>query len=280
MNIKITADSTCDISVADLKRHNIDLFPLDVIIDGQAYKDGVDIFPADLINAVEKEKKTCSTAAISIGDYWEKFEKYSKDYDAVIHISLGDGFSSCYNNARMASEDMPNVYIVNSKSISSGQGGLVLYACDLVRSGFEPEEIVKILNETVDHVRFTFLIDGLEYLQRGGRCSAAIAIGANLLKIKPCIECVFGELEVGKKYRGAMNKCIREYVKDQIEQKENVDSRRAILVYLGIDKKTVERTKQTLEESGKFDEVLCYEAGCTITSHCGPGTIGIYILDK
>lgn len=279
MNIKITADSTCDLSNADIKRYNIDLFPLEVIIDEEAFLDGININSADIIKAVEKEKKSCSTSAVSIGRYMEKFKEYSEEYDALIQICIGDKYSSCYRNALVAAEEFSNVYVVDSMNISSGQGGLVLYACELAQSGFEPDEIVRILNETAERVRFSFIIDGLSYLQKGGRCSMASAIGANLLNIKPCIESVFGTLEVGKKYRGSMAKCVREYVKDQLNLREP-DGRRAIVVSIGVSKGIVDNAVEILRDSGKFEEILMCEAGCTIVTHCGPGTLGLYILGK
>ncbi len=279
MNIKITADSTCDLSPAELQRYNIDIFPLEVIIDGQAFLDGVDVNPNDIIKSVEKEKKSCSTSAVSIGRYLEKFEEYAGEYDAVIQICIGDKFSSCYKNALIAAEEFDNVYVVDSMNLSSGQGGLVLYACELAHSGFEPDEIVRILNETAERVRFSFITDGLEYLQRGGRCSMATAIGANLLNIKPCIESNYGTLEVGKKYRGSMAKCVKQYVKDQLDLK-GPDGKRAIVVYIGVSRGIVDNAVSILRDSKKFDDIMICEAGCTIVTHCGPGTLGVYLLDK
>lgn len=280
MNIKITADSTCDISTDDLRRENIDLFPLGVILGGKEYKDGVDVFPADIIDGVENGKMSCSTSAVSIGEYIEKFEEYLRDYDAVIHISIGESFSSCYRNAVLAAQDMDNVYVVNSKNLSSGQGALVWYAVDMVKQGLDAATIYNRLNAEVDNVRFTFLIDGLDYLRRGGRCSAISAFGANLLGIKPCVESLNGKLEVGKKYRGPMAKCVREYLRDQLKGKESIDSRRVILVYLGIDEAVIRECLDTIESCDHFDSIHCYEAGCTIASHCGPSTIGLYISRK
>ena len=273
MNIKITTDSTGDIAPAELNRYNIDIFSLEVILGGKAYKDGVDIFSKDVINGVENEGLCCSTASVSVGEYLERFGKYREEYDAVIHISLGDKFSSCYRNALIAADEYENVFVVNSHHLSSGQGGLALYAAELAEAGNSP-------NETVKKVRFSFIIDGLDYLRRGGRCSTISAIGANLLNIKPCVETKNGVLEVGKKYRGAMDKCVREYIKDQLSLKPDFDRHRVILVYLGISRETVESALSLIRSYRNIDEVLCCEAGCTIASHCGPGTLGIFILDK
>ena len=280
MNIKITADSTCDISRADLDKYNIDIFSLGVILGGEEFKDGFDIFSGDMINGVENDNKTYSTAAVSVGEYIDGFRKFSEEYDAVIHICIGDKFSSCYRNAFIASHEFENVYIVNSNHLSSGQGGLVLYAAELAQSGLEPGEIVDILNDTIKNIRFSFIIDGLDYLKRGGRCSAITAFGANLLNIKPCIETNDGVLEVGKKYRGPMSKCVKEYIKDQLAEKDHIDSHRVILVYLGIDEEIIDDSLEIIKSCKDFDDVRCYEAGCTIASHCGPGTLGLYFLNK
>ena len=280
MNIKITTDSTCDISPEDRSAAGIGVFPLEVILGGKALKDGIEVFPEDIFNAVEKEHKTCSTSAVSIGEYMEAFQKYSKEYDAVIHISIGDNFSSCYKNAIVASDGLDNVYIVDSKNLSSGQGGLALYAVDLVSQGYDAKTICDKLKEAADNVRFSFLIDGLDYLRRGGRCSGAAAFGANLLGIKPSIESRNGVLEVARKYRGPMAKCVREYMADQLKSAESMKNARAILVYLGIDQKIVDDSFASIKAAGVFKDVRCYEAGCTIASHCGPGTIGVYFLGE
>lgn len=280
MKIKISADSTCDISSADLEKYNIDIFPLDVILGGKEYKDRVDITSADVIDGVENRGLSCSTSAVNVGEYLDKFAEFKKEYDAVIHISLGSGFSSCYRNAVLAANEFENVYVVDSKHLCSGQGGLVIYAAELAALGVSPEEIVRILNETVPKIRFSFLIDGLDYLRRGGRCSAVAAIGANLLSIKPCVETIDGKLEVGKKYRGSMEKCIKDFFQDQFAGKKAYNKRRAIVPYLGIDKRLVDLAVDIVKQQGIFEEVLCYEAGCTIASHCGPGTIAIYLLEE
>ena len=280
MIIKITTDSTGDLAPAELDKYDIDLFSLEVILGGKAYKDGVDIFSKDVINGVERDGLCCSTASVSVGEYLERFGDYSERYDAVIHISIGDKFSSCYRNALIASEDYENVYVVNSHHLSSGQGALALYAAELAKAGTAPEEIFRILNETAKKVRFSFIIDGLDYLRRGGRCSTISAIGANLLSIKPCIETKDGVLEVGKKYRGPMEKCVREYIKDQLSLKPDFDRHRVILVYLGISKVTIDSTLELIRSYRNIEEILCCEAGCTIASHCGPGTLGLFILDK
>ena len=212
MNFKVLSDSTCDLPAEVLEKHNITMIPLTVIKDGKEFTDGVDITPADIFNHVANGGGLCSTAAINIGEYAEHFSKYTNDYDGVIHINISSEFSSCYQNAFLAAEDFENVRVIDSRNLSTGQGLVVLKACELANECNNLDELAEKLRAFTDKVEASFLLDRLEYMVKGGRCSAAAALGANLLNLKPCIEVKNGKMAVVKKYRGNYAKCLANYV--------------------------------------------------------------------
>ena len=202
MNIKIIADSTCDLSADLIKKHNIGIVPLLVMKDDAEFIDGVTITPADIFAHVASGGSLCSTAARSVGTYAEEFEKYAKDYDGIIHVNIGSGFSCSYQNACLAAEDFDNVVVIDSRNLSTGQGLVVLKACELAKTCTDLTSLKEELVAFTDKVEASFLLDRLEYMVKGGRCSAAAALGANLLNLKPCIEVKNGKMSVVKKYRG------------------------------------------------------------------------------
>ena len=280
MNIKILADSTCDLPKALLEQYNIDLARLTVIKDGQSFVDGTTITPADIFAHVAAGGDLCSTTACNIGDYEELFSKYSKDYDGIIHISLGANFSSSYQNACLAAEDFPNVRVVDSQNLTTGQGLVVLEACRLAKELDDLDEIVAKLNAFVPRVETSFLLDQLQYMAKGGRCSAAAALGANLLNLKPCIEVKEGKLSVVKKYRGSYAKCLASYVKDRLADREDILRNEMFLVYTSVDSDCMEAVKSTIDAYGNFTTVYEATAGCTVSCHCGPGTLGVIFVRK
>lgn len=280
MNIKILSDSTCDLSQDLLETNNITLFPLTVVKNDQSFKDCVDIFPADIFAHVAAGGPLCSTSAGSVGDYADLFEKYASDYDAVIHINLGSGFSSSYQNACVAASDFDNVYCVDSKNLSTGQGFVALKAAELARSGMAAEKIVEALNEFVPKVEASFLVDKLDYLVKGGRCSSAAALGANLLNLKPCIEVRDGKMTVVKKYRGNYAKCLASYVKDRLADRDDIDRDTLFVTQTSVSDDCHRAVMDAVAAHGHFATVHETIAGCTISCHCGPGTLGVLFVKK
>ena len=280
MNIKIISDSTCDLPKALLEAYDITLFPLTVVKNDTAFKDGVDIFPADIFAHVAAGGALCSTSAGSVGEYADLFEQYTAGYDAVIHISLGSGFSSSYQNACVAASDFDNVYCVDSMNLSTGQGFIVLKARELARSGMEAEKIVEELNALVPKVEASFLVDKLDYLVKGGRCSSAAALGANLLNLKPCIEVKNGKMSVVKKYRGNYAKCLASYVKDRLADREDIDRDTLFVTKTSVSDECYRAVMDAVSAHGHFATVHETTAGCTVSCHCGPGTLGVLFLKK
>ena len=280
MNIKILSDSTCDLSDAQLKEHNIDLARLTIVKDGESFLDGETILPADIFAHVAAGGDLCSTTAYNIGEYEALFAKYAKDYDGVIHISLGSGFSSSYQNACIAAEDFPNVRVIDSMNLSTGQGHVVLEACRLAKQSEDLDEIAEKLRAFAPRVEASFLLDQLKYMVKGGRCSAVAALGANLLGLKPCIEVRDGKMGVVKKYRGKYDKCLASYVKDRLADREDIIRDELFLTYTPVDDNCLAAVKAAIEEHGHFNTVYETTAGCTVSCHCGPGTLGVLFVRK
>lgn len=273
--IKITADSTCDLSPELVDKYNITLAPLHVLINDENYLDGVNITPKDIFQYVSVENKNCSTAAINTYEYEQLFKQFSNDYDAVIHISLGMKFSSCFQNATLAAKNFNNVHVVDSQNLSTGSGHLVIEAAELANKGITANEIVAKITALAPEVETSFVIDTMEYLKRGGRCSSLEAFGATLLKIKPSIEVIDGKMEVGKKYRGNQKSSLEKYVKDRLENRPNIDTSRLIITHSECSDEVVEHVKATVSQYKQFDEILVTTAGSTVSTHCGPNTLGI-----
>lgn len=278
MSIKITATSTCDIPPELLERYHITIVPLYVSFGGGTYRDGVDAGPEDIFRCVEGGGGLPSTAAVNIADYQALFASLSPQYDEVLHITIGSEFSCCYQNALVAAEDYPNVHVVDSRNLTTGQGLLVLEAAEAAQRGAGIQEILALLDELIGKVDTTFVVDKLDYLAKGGRCSSVVALGANLLKLKPCIVLADGKMTVGKKYRGAFDKVLPDYVRDQLTGKE-VRTDRIVVVHTRCDPAIPAAVERVAREFG-FREVIHAVAGSTISCHCGPNTLGILFLRK
>ncbi len=280
MNIKILSDSTCDLSPEQLAQHNIDLARLTIVKGDEQFKDGETIFPADIFAHVAGGGDLCSTAAYSVGDYQDLFSKFAGQYDGVIHINIGSGFSSSYQNACIAAEDFPNVRVIDSQNLSTGQGLVVLEACRLAKECDDLDVIVEKLNAYTPRVEASFLLDQLKYMVKGGRCSSAAALGANLLNLKPCIEVRNGKMSVVKKYRGNYAKCLASYVQDRLADREDLVRDELFLTYTPVSDECLAAVKSAIETHGHFQTVYETQAGCTVSCHCGPGTLGVLFVRK
>lgn len=278
MSIKITSDSTSDLSPALLEQYDITVLPLYVTMGEQTCQDGVDARPEDLFAYVERTGSLPTTAAVNVADYHDCFAQFSPRHEAVIHITISSDFSSCYQNACVAAEDFSNVYVVDSRNLSTGHGLVVLEAALAAQRGEQPEAIVAHLNEVAGQVEASFVVDKLDYLVKGGRCSSAAALGANLLKLKPCIEVVDGRMKVGKKYRGNYDKVLLQYVRERLDGRDDLALDRIFVTHTPCRPETVEAVKAEIQTYAPFSEIIETTAGCTISSHCGPNTLGILFL--
>lgn len=281
MNSKIiiTADSTCDLSPELIKKYNIKIIPLYVIMDSTPFKDGLNVKPENIYTYFESTSDIAKTSAPSVDDYMTFFNKYVEVGYTIIHLNISLGFSCSHQNAVIASKSFKNVYPIDTKSLSTGIGLLVLKAAELAKEGKSAEEIVSTINALTNKVEASFIIDTLTYLHKGGRCSAVAKLGANLLKLKPSIEVSNGLMTVGKKFRGDLKTCVKDYMNVRLADRDDIDKSRVFLTYTKIDEQIIELAKDILKFYG-FEEILETVAGCTVTAHCGPGTLGILYMLK
>ena len=278
--IKIVADSTADLPKELLEKYDIEVIPLSVTLGENTYKDGQEICAQDIYNFYNEKKELPKTSAVSVLDYTEIFTPWvEKGYD-IIHFCISSTMSSCYQNACIAAVELGHVWSIDSANLSSGIGLLVLLAAELAAKGESAEVITRDIAEAKTRIDASFILNQLEFLHKGGRCSSVAALGANLLKLKPCIEVVDGSMKVGKKYRGAYEKCALEYVRDRLLDNDNVDTKRIFITWAGVDEKLIKEIHKEVKKCHKFDEIIINEAGSTITGHCGPGTFGVLYFRK
>ncbi len=280
MKIKVLSDSTCDLSPELLQKYDITLVPLTVIKNGENFSDGVNITPDEIFAHVAAGGDLCTTAALNIDEYLNLFKSYAESYDGVIHINIGSGFSSCYQNACLAAEEFDNVRVIDSKNLSTGQGLLVLEVCKLAESCESLDEIVEKANAIVPKIEASFLLDKLQYMVKGGRCSSAAALGANLLNLKPCIEVKDGKMSVVKKYRGAYNKCLSSYVKDRLADRDDLQRENLFVTRTPVSDDCLDAVKEAIDAYADFENIYWTMAGCTVSCHCGPGTLGVLFIRK
>ena len=278
--IKITTDSTCDLPEALLREYDITVLPLGIVKGEGLFRDGVDIHPADIAAHVDAGGAITTTNAVNTADYLDCFSRLLKTCDAVVHVNLGSKISSCHQNARIAAAELSNVYVADSDNITVGMGELVLRAARAARAGHTPEEILAELENLRRRMEVSFVLDRLDYMKRGGRCSAVTAIGANLLKLHPCIEVVDGKLAVTKKYRGSMERVVSDYLHDRLDGRDDIDTERIWLVDSAFGPELADAARAVLQADGRFGQIMESKAGCTIFSHCGPNTVGLAILRK
>lgn len=281
MKIKITSDSTCDLGLQLIEKYNVGIFPLTVILGDKSYKDG-EIAPKDVFDFVAKTNSLPKTAAGSLEGYREYFEESLKGYDALIHFNISSLASSSFNAASKAAEGFGGkVKVIDSRALSTGQGLLVLKACDLAQEGKSAEEIESEITCLRAKVNTSFVPDSLEYLHKGGRCSLAAMLGAKVLKLHPMIcENADGQLIAKKKYMGNMERCIRAYIADLKAQYPSYDKTRVFITHSTADKELVDAAKQLVKENFEFDEMIETVAGSIVTSHCGRNTLGVLFISK
>ena len=278
--IKIISDSTADLPKELIEKYDIEVLPLTVSLGDESYKDGVEISAKDIFEFYNRTKVLPKTSAISVLDYTEAFSKWiEKGYD-VVHFTISSTMSACYQNACIAAVELGHVWSIDSANLSSGIGLLVVLAAELAAKGESAEAIAKHIAEAKTKVDASFVLNQLEFLHKGGRCSGVAALGANLLKLKPCIEVHEGKMKVGKKYRGAYEKCALEYVHDRLEGNENVNSDIVFITWTGVEEKLLKEIEKEVKKCHKFHTVVVNEAGSTITGHCGPGTFGLLYFRK
>ncbi len=278
--IVITSDSTTDLSTELKERYNISTLPLGVTLGEKTFLDGVDITPDDIYAHHAKTGELPKTSAANLGDCIDFFKPFADANKAVIHFTISSEMSSTYNNARMAAQEFENIYVIDTRNLSTGGGLLVIAAAEMASKGLPAEEIVNKIEELKSCVDASFIIDSLDYLHKGGRCSALAVLGANLLKLKPCIEVKNGTMGVGKKYRGRFSDVLKVYVEERIGDGSDIDLDRVFVTHAGCDMDIVNSVVEQVKEAAPFKEIFLTRAGCTISSHCGANTLGVLFIRK
>lgn len=282
-DIAITTDSTCDLPQRLIDENDITVVPLTVLLGDTVYRDGVDIKPDDVYSFVEKTGKLPKTSAVTPAEYFEVFKQLTDEGKKVVHIGFSSGLSSSFQNACVAASELDNVFCVDSKTLCSAQGLLVLKACDYRAKGMDAKKIADRVTKLVPKVSATFVLDGLEYLHKGGRCSSVARFGANVLGIKPSIavDNQTGKLEVSKKYRGKIELVYKQYIADRMNEIKRIQPDRVVIAESGgVSPQIIAFAKGVIEGKDKFNQVIVADAGCTISSHCGPKTFAIFYIKK
>ena len=280
MKIRMTADSTCDLTPELIRKYEIGVVPLSVIIDGEVFHDGVDVTPRDIFRAAEAGKSV-RTAAVNTFEYKEFFKKQLKSCDQLVHVCLGSGFSSCYSDALEASRETGNVFVVDSRNLSTGSGLLVLEGLKMIREGAEDgKAVAETLQAKTGLINGSFVLRTVDYLRRGGRCTGLEALGAKMLHIRPSIVVQDGKMRPGEKYRGRYEHYLKHYIEDLLENDSNIDFRRVFVVHSPSEDGLARFAIDTVKSYGLFREVLEAMAGCTICTHCGPDTLGLMFMNK
>lgn len=274
MKIGISADSICDLSPELLEKYAVHLMPMVITLDDQEFEDGININQDQLFEFTEKTGRLPKTSARSSYEYIEHFEKLLQEYDHIIHFSISFKISSTGNNAVVASKEIGDnkVTVIDTKSLTTGAGFLTISCAEKIKAGEKLEDIVAELEQEKEKIQASFLVDTLKFLHKGGRCSSLALLGANLLKIKPRISLVDGEMKVTKKYIGNIEVSLIKYMNDLLKECPP-NKKRAFITYSSF-MPVANEIEQKLKEFG-FKEVIQTLAGPTICTHCGKKTLGI-----
>lgn len=279
----LCADSTCDLNAELLKEYAVHLYPFHIVLDDQTYQDGIDLTTDDIVRIYKEKKILPRTAAINVQEYIDFFRPFVDDGYDVIHISLGSGISSSHQNACLAAAEFDGrVFAINSGNLSTGSGHLVLEAGKRIKAGLPAAQIAEEVKALQPKVVSSFVIDTLEFLHKGGRCSTLEMMGANLLKLKPCIR-VNNEdssMTAAKKYRGTLEKVLAEYIKDELDGRDDIVLDKVFVTHSPMDEALVQKAVEIVKQYQNFENIYVTSAGCTITSHCGPNTLGVLYMVK
>ena len=281
MKIKILADSTADLTKEICEKFDIEQLPLNITLGDNVYVDGITINPEMIYDFVKETNQLPKTSAINQLTYEETYQKiFDAGYEGIVHFTISSEMSTCYNNAVNASQQFKNIAVVDSRTLSTGIALLAMYASELAQKGeLTPAEIAQKVEKRIPFDQTSFVVDKLNYLHKGGRCSAVALLGANILHIKPSIKVENGKMGVDKKYFGNLDKAIMKYVQDTLQKYNKPDNTRVFITHTKIDSKIVDAVKDYLKNNTKFKEIWETTAGSTVTSHCGSHTLGILYLN-
>jgi len=280
--IILSADSTCDIGPELREKYGVEFFRFHITIGDKDHLDGIDIDTEAMYKIYRETGMLPKTAASSIADFHAYFSNFIDQGCEVIHISLSSQISASHQCAKAAAEELEGVYVIDSRNLSTGSGLLVLAAAEMIESGMAAADIAAKLEEMVPHVRASFVLDTLEFMKAGGRCSTLVAAGAALLGIKPSIEVNSRTAILGqsKKYRGKLESVLMQYTKDQLGKYKKYERKYCFVTHSGMDEALWKPVYDHVVASGLFDEVFVTTAGVTVASHCGPNTLGVLFVTE
>ncbi len=281
-SIVLSADSTCDLGSQLKARYNVHYYPFHIILEEKDYQDNVDIAVQDIFDAYYARKALPRTAAINVGEYADYFRPWVEQGLDVIHLNLGGAISSAHKNCVLAARELNalgkgQVYPIDSFNLSTGISLQIIEAGERIRAGMDAGQIAREIENLRSKVHSSFILDTLDFMRAGGRCSTVAAVGANLLNLKPCIEVdnTDGSMHVGKKYRGNLRKVLPQYVKDKLGEYQNIKKDHIFITYSSISPELSDLVRKTILETLDFQEIHETSASCTISCHCGPNTLGI-----
>lgn len=281
--VKIVSDSTCDLSQELLQRYDVSILPLHILLGEKEYEDGQDIFPDDIYQWSDKNKTTPKTSAPALDRAMDLLRPYVSEGREVICFAIAESMSTSANVMRIAAEELEAeklITVIDSANLSTGIGLLVIEAATMAQNGENAQDIVKKIEELKPLVRASFVVDTLLYLYRGGRCSGLAAMTGGALKLHPRIVVEDGTMNPSKKYRGKMKKVLMDYVKDMEKDLKQARKDRVFITHSGCDQDCILEIYQYLESLNIFSEILVTRAGGVISSHCGPGTLGVLFISK
>ena len=281
--IRILSDSTCDLSQELLQRYGIGIIPLNIVLDGKSYEDGRDISPDQIYAWADEHKSVPKTAACAPGRVKEIFEKYLQKDEEMICFSISSSMSSTYDIMRAVARETGaenKISVINSQSLSTGSGLLVITAAEMALSGMKRQEIVDEIKKLRSRVSASFVVDTLSYLHRGGRCSGVSALLGTTLRLHPQISVTDGKMQPGQKYRGKMHKVIAEYTQDHLEEMKTARKNHVFVTHSGCGEKEIAAALSQVQALNYFDEIHVTRAGGVISSHCGPGTLGVLFIEE
>ena len=279
--VKIISDSTCDLTRELLERYQVTVLPLHVLLGDTEYLDGSDITPDTIYAWSDQNKTTPKTSAPSVAEAVELFRPYAEAGDELICFSISDTMSSSGNSMRLAAQELEaedRIHVIDSENLSTGVGHLVILAAELAQAGKPAEEIIRSVEAMRPLVRSSFVVDTLVYLHRGGRCGGLTALAGSMLRLHPKIIVENGSMIVGKKYRGKIDKVILNYVQDMEEELKQAREDRIFITHSNCDDATVQAVYDYLGSLQHFKEIFITSAGSVISSHCGPGTLGVLFV--
>lgn len=276
----IASDSTTDLSPELIEKYGIKILPMGITVEGKDYTDGVDINPDMIYENYEKTGTLPKTAAINIAQFEDFYAENTKDGSAIVIFTISAEMSSTLSNARLAAEDFDDVYVVDTRNLSTGGGLLLLTAAELANQGKSAKEIAEECERLADHVDASFVIDSLEFLYKGGRCSAVAKVGATVLGLKPCIMVKSGKMGVGKKYRGKFGAVLPQYIADRMGDASDIYLDKVFVTHAGCDEDVVNMCVDKVREIAPEANIMITRAGCTVSSHCGRNTLGVLFIRK